>query len=118
MGTTCEISVYKNLSYYKNSSNGELIPPKEMLASICPNDCSNHGNCSNSTCICDEDYTAKDCAISLKGIPNLFNIKKSGLCDVRRRLCQNVVVYGNGFLDSKSLTCHIVEQKVTLNIQI
>ena len=112
MQETCKKSIFKNSSFYKNSTDGELKLNTEFIAELCPNDCSNHGNCSNSTCTCDEFYTAADCSISLKDRPYVSGIRKDGLCDVRRRPCRNVGIYGFPFLDSKNLTCHVQEFKV------
>ena len=119
MGDICKKNVYKNISYYKTNTDGTLKLETDVLASLCPNDCSARGNCSNSTCICFEDYTSPDCSISLKDGPILYGIRKSGLCDVRRRPCRNVGIYAFPLLDSESLTCHVQEVKVHyLSIEI
>ena len=112
MGSSCEANIYKNISFYKNTTNGELEVPTEVLSALCPNDCTDHGECMNTTCICHKDYTAKDCSISLKDSPNIFGIKTSGLCDIRRRPCQQIGIFGFPLLDSENLTCHIAEYKV------
>ncbi|XP_028412360.1 neurogenic locus notch homolog protein 1-like [Dendronephthya gigantea] len=112
LNTVCKKNVYKNISYYKNSTDGILKLETNILDSLCPNDCSDRGNCSNSTCTCFEDYTAADCSISLKDSPKLYGIRKSGLCDVRRRPCRNVGIYAFPLLDSANLTCHVQEIKV------
>lgn len=112
MQETCKKSIYKNVSFYENSTDGELKLNTKFIASLCPNDCSNHGNCSNATCTCDEYYTASDCSISLRDRPYVAGIRKDGLCDVRRRPCRNVGIYGFPFLDSANLTCHVQEFKV------
>ena len=117
METSCKKNIYKNITYYKNSTaDGELELDTEILEYLCPNDCSDHGNCSNATCICDEDYTAPDCSVSLKDSPLVFGIRKDGLCDVRRRPCRNVGIYGFPLLDSENLTCHVQEYKVGLHV--
>jgi hypothetical protein len=115
MQETCKKNIYKNTSFYQNSTDGELKLDTEFIASLCPNDCSDHGNCSNATCTCDEFYTAADCSISLKDRPFVSGIRKDGICDVRRRPCRNVGIYGFPFLDSENLTCHVQEYKVRLS---
>jgi hypothetical protein len=112
METSCTVAIYTNASSYKNTTDGSIELNTDVLLSLCPNDCSDHGNCSNATCICDEDYTAADCSIYLKGSPILFDIRKFGLCDRRRRPCRNVGIFGFPLLDSENLTCHIQEYKV------
>ena len=112
MNEVCKKNVYKNITYYKNSTDGKLKLETTVLDSLCPNDCSDRGNCSNSTCTCFEDYTAADCSISLKDSPILYGIRKSGLCDIRRRPCRNVGIYAFPLLDSENLTCHVQEIKV------
>jgi hypothetical protein len=114
--STCKKNILTNITYYKNSTDGKLEVETEIFQYLCPNDCSNHGNCSNSTCICDSDYTAPDCSISLQDSPLVFDIRKSGLCDVRRRPCRNVGIYAFPLLDSENLTCHLQEYKVISNI--
>ena len=115
MQETCKKSMYKNISFYQNTTDGELKIDTGFIASLCPSGCSDRGNCSNATCTCDEFYTAADCSISLKDRPYISSIRKDGLCDVRRRPCRNVGIYGFPFLDSVNLTCHVQEQEVGLN---
>ncbi|CAB4045197.1 Hypothetical predicted protein, partial [Paramuricea clavata] len=112
MEESCKKNIYKNISFFKNSTDGELELEPGILDFVCPNDCSDHGTCFNSTCTCFEDYTAADCSISLKDSPILIGIRKSGLCDVRRRPCRNVGIYAFPLLDSENLTCHVQEFKV------
>ena len=106
---------FNNISSFKNTTNGTIELDTDVLTSLCPNDCSDRGNCSNSTCICDEDYTSPDCSVSLKDSPLIFDIRKSGLCDRRRRPCRNVGIFGYPLLDSENLTCHVQEHKVMMN---
>ena len=114
MQESCKKSIFKNISSYQNTSDGELKFNTNLIASLCPNDCSGQGNCSNSTCTCYEDYTAADCSVSLKDRPFLTGIRKDGLCDIRVRPCRNVGIFGYPFLNSADLTCHVQEYKVNL----
>ncbi|EDO29219.1 predicted protein [Nematostella vectensis] len=70
--TLCADKAYKNMSLYEKDDDGVLRPPKVITENLCPNECSNHGNCSNSTCICDKGYTAADCSMSINTIPELM----------------------------------------------
>lgn len=45
-------------------------------------------------------------------IPSLFRILDKGLCDVRVRPCLKTIVFGENFLNSKNLTCHVKEFSV------
>ncbi|XP_048578079.1 von Willebrand factor D and EGF domain-containing protein [Nematostella vectensis] len=110
--TLCADKAYKNMSLYEKDDDGVLRPPKVITENLCPNECSNHGNCSNSTCICDKGYTAADCSMSINTIPELMGIYDGGLCDKRKRPCKKTNIFGDGFLDSENLTCHVTEFKV------
>ncbi|XP_028406132.1 von Willebrand factor D and EGF domain-containing protein-like isoform X2 [Dendronephthya gigantea] len=110
--TSCIANIFNNISSFKNTTDGSIELDTDILTSLCPNDCSDKGDCVNSTCICHKDYTAADCSISLKDSPLVFDIRKSGLCDRRRRPCRTVGVFGFPLLDSEKLTCHVQEYKV------
>ncbi|XP_028411934.1 von Willebrand factor D and EGF domain-containing protein-like [Dendronephthya gigantea] len=112
METSCKKNILTNSSYYKNNTDGEFEVATDIFEYLCPSDCSNHGNCSNATCICDKDYTAPDCSVSLKDRPFVFDIRKAGLCDVRKRPCRNVGIYAFPLVASENLTCHLKEYKV------
>lgn len=72
MKESCERDVLRNISMYKNNSNGELLPPMEIGDNLCPNDCSDRGNCTNRTCLCDEGYTSEDCSMAINTVPELL----------------------------------------------
>ncbi|XP_031572274.1 von Willebrand factor D and EGF domain-containing protein-like [Actinia tenebrosa] len=112
MKSQCEMFSLKNLSLYSNDSNGNMVPPMEIGENLCPNDCSGHGNCSNRTCICDEGFTAIDCSMETSAVPELLGIYDGGLCDIRERPCKKTDIFGQDFISSENITCHIKEFKV------
>ncbi|CAH3035734.1 unnamed protein product [Porites lobata] len=106
----------RNLSYYLNASNEEKPEVPSYLTNIikklCPNDCTFNGRCVNGSCICNEGYTANDCAIPIYQIPQISMLQGNGLCDRRQRPCRKVTVMGTGFVNSTNMTCHITKFKV------
>ena len=71
MANECEELAIRNTTTAKNdSSEGEKVL-KEVMDSVCPNDCAFNGNCSGGTCICAEGFTAADCSISLYQKPEI-----------------------------------------------
>ena len=65
----------RNLSSYVNGSSKEKpeIPSylSNIVENLCPNDCTFNGRCVNRTCICNEGFTAQDCAISIYQEPEI-----------------------------------------------
>ena len=47
---------------------------------------------------------------------HLFSIQSRGLCDIRQRPCKITTVFGEKFLDSSNLTCHMEFFKVSETI--
>lgn len=45
-------------------------------------------------------------------IPEITELEKEGLCDVRQGDCSTIQVYGQGFKDSYELKCEFVKEKV------
>ena len=43
----------------------------EISELLCPNDCTFNGNCINGSCVCNKDYTAEDCSVSIYQIPTI-----------------------------------------------
>ncbi|XP_020629148.1 von Willebrand factor D and EGF domain-containing protein-like isoform X2 [Orbicella faveolata] len=90
------------------------LPPivEEIAQLLCPNDCNFRGKCVNGSCVCNKDYTAEDCSVSVFQKPFIARLQSNGLCDRRKRPCKKVAVQGNGFLNSTNVTCHIKEIEV------
>nr|XP_058945176.1 von Willebrand factor D and EGF domain-containing protein-like [Pocillopora verrucosa] len=110
--SSCQFEVVKNYSAYEKDEEGNLVPPTKITEKLCPNDCSFQGNCSNGTCVCNEGFVAADCSMRYDEIPRLFRALDEGLCDIRARPCKRTIVFGDYFLSSENLTCHVRESKV------
>ena len=65
----------RNLSALANYSSEESPSVdafvQEMAELLCPNDCTFNGKCVNGSCVCNKDYTADDCSISIYQIPTI-----------------------------------------------
>ena len=81
----CNDALIKNItlpasnSTTNNTSNStqEVIIPaivEEIGQLLCPNDCASNGKCVNGSCICNKDYTAEDCSISLYQVPDISRL--------------------------------------------
>lgn len=64
-----------NSTHQKNESSGEVDTSSsienEIAKLLCPNDCTFNGKCVNATCVCNKDYTADDCSISIYQKPSI-----------------------------------------------
>ena len=80
-----------------NSTNEVEIPPflEEVGQLLCPNDCTFNGRCVNGSCICNKDYTAEDCSISVFQIPYISRLVL--LCCVFRNKIVNTVINFSNF---------------------
>ncbi|XP_034030211.1 von Willebrand factor D and EGF domain-containing protein [Thalassophryne amazonica] len=77
----------------------------------CPNLCNGNGQCSEWGCVCFPGFGSYDCSILSDQIPEISELMKEGLCDIRQRNCSTVQIYGQGFRDSYDLKCEFVKEK-------
>lgn len=65
----------RNLSALTNYSSEETPNVdafvEEMADLLCTNDCTFNGKCVNGSCVCNIDYTAEDCSVSIYQIPTI-----------------------------------------------
>ena len=68
-----------------NSTQEVIIPAivEEIGQLLCPNDCAFNGKCVNGSCICNKDYTAEDCSISLYQVPDISRLVLFCFCESR-----------------------------------
>jgi hypothetical protein len=84
-----------------------------VVNELCINDCSLHGTCVNGSCQCYDGHVSADCSVVDNAAPDTSAAWRYGLCDVRTMNCSHVIVYGNNFINSPNLTCHLQEAQVT-----
>ncbi|XP_069576788.1 von Willebrand factor D and EGF domain-containing protein [Brachyistius frenatus] len=85
---------------------------RDVLAVLkCPNLCNGNGQCSEWGCACFPGFGSYDCSALSDQIPEIAELEKEGLCDVRRGDCSAVRVSGQGFRDSYELKCEFVKEK-------
>ena len=121
MTTACKEILSTNMTYWEKdvSKNNTMRPPTDLADISCPNLCSGHGTCINATCICSPGFVSVDCSVNATIGPTIKSILRNGSCDIRKRKdCTKVRLSGDNFMDSKNLTCHLSELKVSKFIMI
>ncbi|KAK2845054.1 hypothetical protein Q5P01_011713 [Channa striata] len=85
---------------------------QDVLAVLrCPSLCNGNGQCSERGCVCFPGFGSYDCSVLSDQIPEIIELEKGGLCDVRHENCSTIQVYGQGFKDSHKLKCEFVKEK-------
>jgi len=107
---TCRQRVSRNTSLWVMSPLHPdplvLLPPQEILDTLCLNDCSGNGQCSKGVCLCAAGRTGADCGVSVSEGPRVASLENHGLCDVRDQPCRSFHVSGDNFADNSELVCH------------
>uniref|UniRef100_G3PH58 von Willebrand factor D and EGF domains n=1 Tax=Gasterosteus aculeatus aculeatus TaxID=481459 RepID=G3PH58_GASAC len=86
---------------------------QDVLAVLrCPDLCNGNGQCSERGCVCFPGFGSYDCGVLSDQIPEITELEKEGLCDVRQGDCSPLRVHGQGFKDSYELKCEFVKEKV------
>uniref|UniRef100_A0AAY5EAG6 Uncharacterized protein n=1 Tax=Electrophorus electricus TaxID=8005 RepID=A0AAY5EAG6_ELEEL len=75
--------------------------PDVRAALRCPNACSGDGRCKEGGCRCRPGRDGHDSGQSIE----LTDLENNGLCNVRTHHCDNVRVFGLGFIESERLIC-------------
>ena len=71
---------------------------------------------SPGVCQCEDGWLGFSCAIAEQQPPTLVFIP-SEICDRRRDDCSTVTVYGTGFANTETLTCHFIQVSKTQIIE-
>ncbi|EDL13912.1 mCG51455 [Mus musculus] len=75
----------------------------------CPNLCSGHGECMGWGCVCSPGYSSYDCSHSYEIAPEIAEVENAGFCDIQKKNCATVRVFGQGFKESLSITCEVTK---------
>ena len=72
----CQDVIIESITVNTNETSNvrkPTIPPalEKVLQLLCPNDCTFNGKCVNGSCVCNKDYTADDCSISVYQRPTI-----------------------------------------------
>lgn len=81
----------------------------------CPNDCSESGICQQGICECNDGFEGDDCSVDRRKGPEVFGLVDESFCDLSKRPCSFISVFGNGFYASETVTCLIMEGKIEFN---
>ena len=72
----CQDVIIENITVNTNETSNvtkPTMPPalEQVFQLLCPNDCTFNGKCVNRSCVCNKDYTADDCSISIYQRPTI-----------------------------------------------
>ncbi|XP_071172639.1 von Willebrand factor D and EGF domain-containing protein-like [Mytilus edulis] len=88
--------VLRNESLYiLNTTDGSQTLVEYFTSLMCPNNCSDNGNCTMGVCLCNGKYVGDDCSQSISIPPSNTSIPFDGLCTLGTRNCRSTNVYGN-----------------------
>ncbi|XP_033756322.1 von Willebrand factor D and EGF domain-containing protein-like [Pecten maximus] len=101
-----------------NGSNSSV--PVIDTSNLCSEQCQN-GNCTQGVCQCEPGFAGTDCSVSARNTTPTVNPRPADNtgCDVRHSSdkCQTVMILGQNFVESPTLTCHYTYIKVTSSVQ-
>ncbi|CAG2226669.1 unnamed protein product [Mytilus edulis] len=71
---------------------------------LCPNNCTENGNCTSGVCSCNDGYIGDhDCSEEMSKPPLNISLPANGLCGTRTRACKRTNIYGT--FKSKTIWC-------------
>ncbi|XP_060084593.1 uncharacterized protein LOC132563855 [Ylistrum balloti] len=99
-----------------SNSNVPLIDTSNLCSEMCQN-----GNCSQGVCQCEPGFAGIDCSVSALNTTPTVNPRPADNtgCDIRHSSdsCQTVMILGENFVESPTLTCHYTYIKVTTAVE-
>ncbi|VDI02845.1 Hypothetical predicted protein, partial [Mytilus galloprovincialis] len=107
--TECVSELRFNASFWSNNTASESNIADAVFSLDCPKDCSSAGECIQGLCLCNQSYTGEDCSVNLDKPPVLLDISEESLCDLTKRPCTSMSLFGEGFYQSQQITCRLNE---------
>ncbi|XP_076099859.1 uncharacterized protein LOC143069213 [Mytilus galloprovincialis] len=105
MQTYTIMEVLRNETMAKTKTeNGSQTILEYVTSLLCPNNCSNNGNCTSGSCTCLDGYIGEDCSKDMTVPPANTSLPTSGLCSTRTRACERTNIYG--FFPSRNVWCN------------
>ncbi|CAC5402536.1 unnamed protein product [Mytilus coruscus] len=105
MQTYTIMEVLRNETMAKTKTeNGSQTMLEYVTSLLCPNNCSNNGNCTSGSCTCIDGYIGEDCSKDMTVPPANTTLPTNGLCSTRNRACERTNIYG--FFPSKNVWCN------------
>ncbi|VDI32278.1 Hypothetical predicted protein, partial [Mytilus galloprovincialis] len=96
MATIILVELLRNeYIHIKNMTEGNQTVLDYITGFLCPNNCSDNGNCVSGVCACHEGYMGDSCAEQTSSPPSDTSLPNDGLCSIITHLCRTTNVYGN-----------------------
>ncbi|CAC5415835.1 unnamed protein product [Mytilus coruscus] len=95
MEDTCKFEIYRNETLFNSTSGSDGTSILQMIQNqLCPSNCSNHGYCNRTECVCNDSYIGSDCSTSISEAPREIIVPDNGLCRTKSRSCKKTNIYG------------------------
>ncbi|XP_071129173.1 von Willebrand factor D and EGF domain-containing protein-like [Mytilus edulis] len=95
MEDACKYEINRNESLFTSSSGIDGISVLQMIQNLlCPSNCSNHGHCNKTECVCYDGYIGSDCSTSISEPPREITVPDEGLCRTKSRACKKTNIFG------------------------
>ncbi|VDI39899.1 Hypothetical predicted protein [Mytilus galloprovincialis] len=95
MEDACKYEINRNETLFTSSSGSDGSSVLEMIQNLlCPSNCSNHGHCNKTECVCYDGYIGSDCSTSTSEPPRELTLPDEGLCRTKSRACKKTNIFG------------------------